>query len=171
MPSYNAYQYQNPYLANSYYYPQVPVFQPYAYPMQNQNQTNQNVAPQQNQIQSQFTNIWFDGGENEARMYPVAPNNAVALWCENEPVIYLKKADATGKPEFTIYDLVERKQETNDSNYASKNDMSSLIGIVKDLGNTVGSLKSDIEFMKEDIYGIAGKKKSAVRKIEGEEDA
>lgn len=171
MPAYNAYQYQNPYLANSYYYPQVPIFQPYNYPMQNQNQVNQATQPQQNQVQSQFTNVWFNGGENEARMYPVAPNNAVALWSESDPVIYLKKADASGKPEFKVYDLVERQQESNEASYASKNDMSSLIGIVKDLGDTVGSLKNDIESMKGDIYGLAGKKKVVARKTEVEEDA
>lgn len=168
MPAYNAgYQYQNPYVVNGYYYPQQPTFQPYNYSMQNQAQTNQ--FSQQNQSQAQFTNIWFSGGENEARMYPVAPNNAVALWSESEPVIYLKKADPSGKPDFKIYDLVERKQETSETSYASKNDMSSLIGIVKELGDTVGSLKADIESMKGDVYGLAGKKKVVTRKAD--EDA
>ena len=168
MAAYNAYTYQNPYIANGYYYPQAPVFQPYNYPMQGQNQMPQTT--QQNQTQAQFTNIWFNGGENEARMYPVAPNNAVALWSETDPVIYLKKADASGKPEFKIYDLVERKQEAGEVSYASKDDMSSLIGIVKDLSNTVGSLKTDIETMKSDVYGLAGKKKIAVKKTEVDED-
>jgi hypothetical protein len=164
----NAFAYQNPYLANGYYYPQAPVFQPYNYPMQGQNQMPQQT--QQNQSQAQFTNVWFNGGENEARMYPVAPNNAVALWSETDPIIYLKKADASGKPEFKVYDLVERKQETGEISYASKDDMSSLIGIVKDLSNTVGSLKTDIETMKGDVYGLAGKKKLAVKKTEVDED-
>lgn len=168
MAAYNAFAYQNPYLANGYYYPQAPVFQPYNYPMQGQNQMPQQT--QQNQSQAQFTNIWFNGGENEARMYPVAPNNAVALWSETDPIIYLKKADASGKPEFKIYDLVERKQEAGEVSYASKDDMSSLIGIVKDLSNTVGSLKTDIETMKGDVYGLAGKKKPAVKKTEVDED-
>lgn len=131
MPAYNAFAYQNPYLANGYYYPQAQMFQPYNYSMQGQNQMPQSA--QQNQTQAQFSNIWFNGGENEARMYPVAPNNAVALWSETEPIIYLKKADASGKPEFKVYDLVERKQEAGEVSYASKDDMSSLIGIVKDV--------------------------------------
>ena len=168
MAAYNAYTYQNPYIANGYYYPQAPMFQPYNYPMQSQSQMPQST--QQTQTQAQFTNIWFNGGENEARMYPVAPNNAVALWSETDPVIYLKKADASGKPEFKIYDLVERKQEVGEVSYASKDDMSSLIGIVKDLSNTVGSLKTDIESMKSDVYGLAGKKKTAVKKTEVDED-
>lgn len=40
--------------------------------------------------------------------YPVAPNSAVALWDSTAPVIYLKQADASGKPTTKIYDLVER---------------------------------------------------------------
>lgn len=168
MAAYNAFTYQNPYLANGYYYPQAPVFQPYNYPMQGQNQMPQQT--QQNQSQAQFTNIWFNGGENEARMYPVAPNNAVALWSETDPIIYLKKADASGKPEFKVYDLVERKQEAGEVSYASKDDMSSLIGIVKDLSTTVGSLKTDIETMKGDVYGLAGKKKPVMKKPEVDED-
>ena len=54
----------------------------------------------------------------------------LTLWSETEPIIYLKKADASGKPEFKVYDLVERKQEAGEVSYASKDDMSSLIGIV-----------------------------------------
>lgn len=165
MPAYNAYQYQNPYISNGYYYPQASVFQPYNYSFQGQNQ-----SAQQNQVQGQFTNVWFNGGENEARMYPVAPNNAVALWSETESVIYLKKADPSGKPEFKIYDLVERKQEVNEVSFASKDDMSSLVGIIRDLGDTVSSLKNDIESMKGDIYGLAGKKKAVVRKVDTEDD-
>lgn len=36
------------------------------------------------------------------------PNNAVTLWDMNAPVVYVKKADASGKPSMTTYDLVER---------------------------------------------------------------
>ena len=169
MAAYNAYTYQNPYLANGYYYPQAPVFQPYNYPMQGQNQMPQTT--QQNQTQAQFTNIWFNGGENEARMYPVAPNNAVALWSETDPVIYLKKADASGKPEFKIYDLVERKEADSSKEssveYVTKEDFS---GIINGMTDLISSFKTEIESMKSDIYGLAGKKKIAVKKTEVDED-
>lgn len=54
--------------------------------------------------------IWV-ANLNEALNYPVAPNAAVALWDSNSPSVYIKKADASGKPTMTIYDLVERKNE------------------------------------------------------------
>ena len=51
--------------------------------------------------------IWVSG-EAEALAYLVAPNSAVALWDSAAPVIYLKQADASGKPSIKVYDLVER---------------------------------------------------------------
>ena len=50
-------------------------------------------------------------GEAEAMAYLVAPNSAVALWDSNAPTIYLKQADASGKPSIKVYDLVERTQK------------------------------------------------------------
>ena len=38
----------------------------------------------------------------------VAPNAAVALWDSTAPTVYLKQADASGKPTLKVYDLVER---------------------------------------------------------------
>lgn len=46
--------------------------------------------------------------EQEARSYMVAPNSGVALWDSNAPRVYLKQADASGRPIFKAYDLVER---------------------------------------------------------------
>lgn len=51
--------------------------------------------------------IWVSGRQ-EADSFLVAPNSAVALWDTNNPVIYLRKADSTGKPSTVVYDLVER---------------------------------------------------------------
>lgn len=51
--------------------------------------------------------IWVTG-KQEADNYLIAPNSAVALWDQNKPVVYLRKADSTGKPSTVIYDLVER---------------------------------------------------------------
>lgn len=53
--------------------------------------------------------VWVSG-EQEAMGYLVAPNSAVALWDSNSPTIYLKQADASGKPTMKTYDLVERTQ-------------------------------------------------------------
>lgn len=51
--------------------------------------------------------IWVSGRQ-EADGYLIAPNSAVALWDQNNPVVYLRKADSTGKPSTVVYDLVER---------------------------------------------------------------
>lgn len=76
---------------------------------------NQNVqAPQQpmnaqNNMPAPNGGIIWVSSEREAMEYPIAPNNAVALWDSNNPVIYLKQADASGKPSTEIYDLVKRE--------------------------------------------------------------
>ena len=66
--------------------------------------TPQYPAPQQSGRQSI---IWVPN-EQAANEFIVAPNNAVTLWDMNAPVVYVKKADASGKPSMTAYDLVER---------------------------------------------------------------
>lgn len=53
--------------------------------------------------------VWVQS-EMEAMNYLVAPNSAVTLWDSNAPVVYLKQADASGKPSMKTYDLVERTQ-------------------------------------------------------------
>ena len=95
------------------YYPyQQPIYQP---PMADQlaqlrqNQFQQMQQPQQfQQAQPASTSIVWVQSEAEAMTYPVAPNSAVTLWDSNFPVVYLKQADASGKPSIKIYDLVER---------------------------------------------------------------
>lgn len=93
-----------------YYQP----YQPYQPPMadqlmqlrQNQYQPNMQQVPQQ---QAAPSIVWVQN-EMEAANYLVAPNSAVTLWDSNTPVVYLKQADASGKPSMKIYDLVERTQ-------------------------------------------------------------
>lgn len=54
--------------------------------------------------------VQWVSGEQEARGYLIAPNSAVALWDSTAPTVYLKQADASGKPTLKIYDLVERAE-------------------------------------------------------------
>lgn len=109
------YPYYNPYQQN--YYP---------------------AAPQQNP-----TSIIWVNGEREASIYPVAPNNAVALWDSDAPVIYLKQADAAGKPTMKAYDLVERVAAPKDET---------------DIMKTISEMKADIDSLKNDFYGKKRKK-------------
>jgi hypothetical protein len=59
------------------------------------------------QPQAQTGIVWVPN-ETAAREYLVAPNSAVAMWDSSAPVVYLKQADASGKPTLKVYDLVER---------------------------------------------------------------
>ena len=88
-----AYPYYQPYP----YYPQ-PVPDQLAQLRQNQFQQPRQEAP---------SIVWVQS-EQEALNYLVAPNSAVTLWDSNSPVVYLKQADASGKPSLKVYDLVER---------------------------------------------------------------
>lgn len=159
-----------PYYANyaPQYFPQYPQYTP-------QNYTSQNYNP--NPIANQSGIIWVSG-VTEASNYPVAPNNAVALWEKSGKTIFLKSADVTGKPTLKIYDLVERpesapavsdKQDSTSDEYAKKSDLAAVVGAVKSIDEIVGAIRSDIDTMKGDMYGIAGKKKTA-KKVEAEDE-
>ena len=152
---------------NNYYpavYPYQQNYYPVSYqPMQQYSQQYQPQVPAIQQNQSQNGIIWVNSGV-EAQAYPVAPNNAVTLWSTAEPIVYLKKADASGKPTLITYDLVERKdpninKEESSVSYATKDDLSAVAGAVKGFDDVISSLKADIETMKSDMYGLSGKKR------------
>lgn len=107
----------------------------YPYNAPNTLPTQQSVGP---------TSIIWVKGAGEAAAYPVAPNNAVALWDSDAPVIYLKQADAAGKPTVKAFDLVERKEMKEDED---------------DVMKVIAGMKAEIEALKSDVYGIAGKKR------------
>lgn len=70
--------------------------------------------------------IWVSGKE-EADKWPIAFGCAVALWDANNPVIYLRKADSTGKPVTVVYDLVERTDNPAPRQAAPQVDLSQFI--------------------------------------------
>lgn len=155
-------------------------YQPMYY--QPQYQPQQQYQQPQYQQQPTATNqpsiIWISN-ESEALSYPVAPNNAVTLWSTMEPVVYLKKADATGKPSLQTFDLVERAQSPSKGGsaqgketveYAEKSDVVALAGVVKGFDDLMNTMRNDIETMKGDLYGVAGRKKTRKPKEETEDD-
>lgn len=77
--------------------------------MAQQGQPMQSQIPSANPMAGNVQNgmIWVSGRQ-EADGFLIAPNSAVALWDQNNPVVYLRKADSTGKPSTVAYDLVER---------------------------------------------------------------
>lgn len=105
------------------------------------------MQPQQQSINTSGI-IWVNN-EQEAQMYPVAPNNAVALWDVSGKVVYLKQADATGKPTVRVYDLTEREQaqpaEAAPPEYVTREDYAKMVAAVKSLLEEVKQLKADKE--------------------------
>lgn len=100
-----------------------PYFTPYyPQPMQdNLMQMRQQYQPPQMQPLTQPPQnpiaqggVQWVSGEQEARSWMIAPNAAVALWDSTSPTVYLKQADASGKPTLKIYDLVERAENAPD---------------------------------------------------------
>ena len=96
-----------------------PYFTPY-YPqpipdnlMQMRQMQQPQMQPMQQPVQQNpiaQSGVQWVSGEQEARGYLIAPNSAVALWDSTAPTVYLKQADASGKPTLKIYDLVERTE-------------------------------------------------------------
>lgn len=158
------------------YYPayQYPVYQQPVVQTQYQPQIQQPVQ----QAQANQSGIVWVTSEREAALFPLAPNNAIALWNQNDPVVYLKQADASGRPTMKVYDLVERVEtppvsaeaKAVNASYATKEDLGTVVGVVKDFDKAIVAMRGEIETMKGDLYGIAGKKKPAVKKPETEEE-
>jgi hypothetical protein len=107
-------------------------------------------TPQQNyQVQQQQTNfqtgmMWVNG-EDEAKNYPVAPNNAVPLWDSSGQYVYVKQADASGKPAFKKYKLTETEQhkpeQTKTADYITRSEFDVVISTIEKMQKEMDSLK------------------------------
>ena len=99
---------QQPYVYQQPIYNQPPMMQePMMRPQYQPAPSMQYPTPQpQPQQPSCGQSIIWVPNEKAANEFIVAPNNAVTLWDMNAPVVYVKKADASGKPAMTTYDLV-----------------------------------------------------------------
>jgi hypothetical protein len=138
----------NPYYQNPYY----PQPMPDNLMQMRQQQMMQPAPPPVPQNPVATGGVQWVSSEQEARGYLIAPNSAVALWDSTAPTVYLKQADASGKPTLKIYDLVERIETASNA-----------------------SQKPGVEFVTREEFDrlaalvgeIKGKKK---RKIEEDED-
>lgn len=166
--------YQNPWQQGYY-----PMYQPMQQPIQQQpiQPPVQQTQPMQQSV-PQISNVWIYD-PSDIPNYPVAPNNAVRFWIANKQVFYEKSADATGKPTLKVYDYTERTETPSESvpatdnklaNYATKDDLAAVVGVVKGFDGLIASMKSDIEKMNGDLYGIAGKKRTVKKPVEVTED-
>lgn len=77
-------------------------------PQQPQMMTPMNQFPMASMNASQGNGIIWVPNYAAANDYLVAANNAVALWDQNLPFVYLKQADSSGKPTIKAFELVER---------------------------------------------------------------
>lgn len=100
--AFTPYGYQNP------YYP--PPMQDNLAQLRQNMMPPQMMPPQMPQNPVAQNGVQWVTGEQEARNYLIAPNSAVALWDSSAPTVYLKQADASGKPTLKVYDLVERAE-------------------------------------------------------------
>lgn len=117
---------------------------------------NPYYQPVQQQPQQQMTSsgiIWV-GSEFEAQNYPVAPNNAVALWDSTKPAIYLKQADASGKPMMKVYDLSERTEAVKMKSESQEYKLSDYV-----LKSKIDTILSEIEALKGEVKLLKRKKK------------
>ena len=134
-----------------------PYFNPYyPQPMQDnlaqlRQQQMQTMPPQIPQIPP-MQNPVAQGGVQWVAGRPEAENWLIALWDSTAPVVYLKQADASGKPTLKTYDLVERLASTPDAQKAP---------------STEYVTRKEFDALAALVGEIKGKKK---RKAEEEED-
>nr|DAG22113.1 MAG TPA: hypothetical protein [Bacteriophage sp.] len=104
-----------------------------------QQQMSPMMAPQPPQNPVAQSGVQWVSGEQEARNWMIAPNAAVALWDSSAPTVYLKQADASGKPSLKIYDLVERTEtprtasHKNDVEFVTRKEFDALAALVGEL--------------------------------------
>lgn len=80
---------------------------PMNYPQFYPQQMAQQPQPSQNTQNNSM--IWVSG-EAGAKAYLVSPNTTVQLWDSENPIIYLKSADASGMPSMKVLDYKIREQ-------------------------------------------------------------
>ena len=118
------------------YYPNYPFQQPQQpyFQLQPQNTINSSV-------------IWV-GSRSEAESYLVGANNAVTMWDSNGEYVYMKKTDASGRPEFHAYKLLEEGAET--PNYVTKDDFTKLENRINSLNDKIKALRKENKHESDD---------------------
>lgn len=142
--AYTPYGWQNPYYAQT---------MPDNLAQLRQQQMPPMMAPQPPQNLVAQSGVQWVSGEQEARNWMIAPNAAVALWDSSAPTVYLKKADASGKPSLTIYDLVERTETPSTATqekgveFVTRKEFDALAALV---GELKGKKKRKVEEEEDD---------------------
>ena len=140
----------NPYYAAGAYQPPMPDQLAQLRANQYQQQMQQPTMPQYQNSMNNFqaqpqptqpsnSRIWVSS-EKEVLDYLVAPNCSADLWHTSGNVMYVKQADASGKPTIKIYDVTERTAATERvidpltvQNYATKDEVNRLWQEINDI--------------------------------------
>ena len=170
--------YQVPYYPQPTYPPQPMPYQP---PVAAPQQTAQPVQPSQPPMQNGgFVQV---RSFEEVRNWPIAPGNTVTFIDEARTHMYTKTAsyNQLEAPIITSY-LVVREGENNaaqnvadekpsaDIPYALKDDVAALAGVVRDVNDTVSTMKDAMDKMSGTLYGIAGTKKKTATKKDADDE-
>lgn len=129
-------------------YNQAPIKNPTAY-----------NYPSTNQIYPSVNVVWIPD-EREVDSYPVGPNSAVALWDYSNGKIFLKQADASGRPtikKYLVTEEVDKAASKETETYSKK---------IDELMDVISSLKKDVDNLQKDMYGLAGGKKQSHKREE-----
>lgn len=157
------------------------VYYPTQYqPMQYGQQMPQAQPGQQNQQVNQIQNGGFIPvrTEAEARAYPVAPGMSVTFKHESAPYCYTKTMgfNQFEAPRFDKYRLVKEDEAPEEADqsptaFATQSDLAKLAEVVKGFDALITGIKTDIETMKGDLYGVAGRKKLTKKSEVTDDDA
>ena len=159
--------YNQPYYNGGYY----PQYQNGAVP----DMLGQYKGQYQQPIQQKPTNdiIWVQG-EAGAKGYLVAPNNTVVLWDTENPVIYVKSADASGIPSMRVLDFEERNVNSQNNGEKSPTTHKCTCGdkfATKEQLNAVEGKINDILAMYEELSkSIVEKPKTTTKKTKESEE-
>ena len=161
----------------NYYNPSVPQEQ-----MQNGQQmpTPQTQMQMQQPIQTQMQQIpmgqpyddriWVQG-EAGAKAYFVAANATVVLWDTESPTIYIKSADATGKPlEMEIIDLLRRTKNTSTMPQNTPTEHKCSCGDKFAFKKDLEALESEFSALREELNEFKTKSKTKTTKKSVEEE-
>lgn len=105
---------------------------------------------QNNQVQQQNNNIIYVQGIEGAKSYLVGSNNTVILWDSDNPVIYVKSADASGRPNIKILDYTVRDAEPNQIPLIDKKVEYATTEELKRLESQIMALQSKLEEGEKD---------------------
>lgn len=126
----------NPTWSTPYLTPNNMYNQPYN-PQPTYQNDPQNQQPQQ-KIDSK--RIWVQG-ETSAKAYIVSNNTEQVLWDSDQPVIYIKTVDATGRPNLVVLDYVIRNPKPAED----QNETEALKSEINDLKNMMQQLITQVQ--------------------------